>query len=109
MEFINGKANEKMVIKGNKYRISILSERLIRLEYNENGEFEDLSTEFAWNRDFDECKYEIRQDSKFLEITTSYFKLTYVKERCFQGSKISPTSNLKVEVLNSEAVYIFLV
>ncbi len=100
-------ANPKNIIKGNKYRISILSERLIRFEYNENGEFEDLSTEFAWNRDFEECKYEIKQDSRYMEITTSYFKITYIKEKPFQGSKISPTSNLKVEVLNSPAVWYY--
>ena len=35
----NSKADPKNVISGNKFRITILSERLIRLEYSENGVF----------------------------------------------------------------------
>lgn len=100
-------ANSKNIIKGDKYRITILSERLIRFEYNESGIFEDLSTEFAWNRNFPEVKYDIKQDSRFLEITTSYFKISYTKEKNFKGSKLSPESNLKVEVLNSNSVWYY--
>lgn len=98
----NEATNPKNVIKGNKYRISILSERLIRFEYSESGEFEDLPTEFAWNRNFPEVQFQVKQDSRYLEVTTSYFKITYVKEKNFKGSNFSPASNLKVDVLNSD-------
>ena len=33
------KVNEKCVFTGNKYRIEVLSERLIRIEYSETGKF----------------------------------------------------------------------
>ena len=52
-----GKANEKCIDKGNKYRITVLSERLIRLEYSENGQFLDAPTELVWNRVFEEPKF----------------------------------------------------
>lgn len=104
---VNPIANPKNIIKGNKYRITILSEILIRFEYSETGEFEDLPTEFAWNRDFKEVNFSVKQDSRYLEITTSYFKISYVKEKPFRGSKISPTSNLKVEILNSDSVWYY--
>lgn len=104
---INPIANNKNIIKGDRYRITILSERLIRFEYNESGIFEDLPTEFAWNRNFPEVKFDVKQDSKFLEITTSYFKISYTKEKNFRGSKFSPESNLKVEVLNSNSVWYY--
>ena len=104
---INPIANSKNVVKGDRYRITILSERLIRFEYNESGVFEDLPTEFAWNRNFPEVKYDIKQDSRFLEITTFYFKISYTKEKNFRGSKFSPESNLKVEVLNSNSVWYY--
>ena len=103
----NPVANPKNVIKGDKYRISILSERLIRFEYDELGEFEDLSTEFAWNRDFKEVAYTLKQDSRYLEISTSYFKITYTKEKSFKGSSFSPTSNLKVDILNSDKTWYY--
>ena len=35
---------KKNIIKGNKYRFSVLSPRLIRLEYNKEGLFEDRAT-----------------------------------------------------------------
>lgn len=104
---INPIANNKNIIKGDRYRITILSERLIRFEYNESGVFEDLPTEFAWNRNFHEVKFDVKQDSRFLEITTSYFKISYTKEKKFRGSKLSPESNLKVEVLNSNSVWYY--
>lgn len=104
---VNPTTNQKNIIRGNKYRISILTERLIRFEYNESGIFEDLPTEFAWNRNFPDVNYSIKQDSKFLEITTSYFKISYTKEKSFKGSKISPDSNLKVEILNSNSVWYY--
>jgi len=99
---INSNVNPKNVIKGEKYRISILSESLVRFQYNEMGVFEDSPTEFAWNRDFGETSFNVKQDSRYLEITTSYFKITYIKEKPFKGSNLSPASNLKVDVLNSD-------
>ena len=103
----NPNTNSKNIFKGEKYRISILSESLIRFEYSDTGEFEDLPTEFAWNRNFPEVKFSVKQDSRYLEITTSYFKVTYVKEKPFKGSSFSPTSNLRVDVLNSNNTWYY--
>ena len=100
-------ASDKNIIRGDKYRITILTERLIRFEYDETGEFENLPTEFAWNRNFPEVEYNVKQDSRFLIITTKYFKISYTKEKPFKGSQFSPTSNLKVEVLDSNGVWYY--
>jgi len=104
---INPNTNPKNIIKGENFRISILTERLIRFEYSDIGEFEDLPTEFAWNRNFEETKFDIKEDSRYLEITTTYFKVSYVKEKPFKGSSFSPTSNLKVDVLNSDNTWYY--
>lgn len=80
--------NKESVIQGKKYRITIMTERLIRLEYNEDGLFEDRPTELAWFRNFEKPNFEIKQDDKYLEITTKYFRLYYVKERKFHGGRI---------------------
>ena len=36
--------NVSNIIQGKKYRITVLSELLVRLEYSETGEFEDRPT-----------------------------------------------------------------
>lgn len=98
MKYENGKANEKQIVQGNKYRFTILSECLIRLEYSENGIFYDNPTQFAINRNFPEFEYQLKQDDKFLEIKTKYFTLNYTKDKNFDAGKLIPMANLKVDL-----------
>lgn len=95
----NSVANSKSVIKGEKYRITVLTERLVRLEYSETGVFEDRATEQVFNRMMDVPKFDVMEDANLITITTEYFKLYYVKNTSFKGTKVSPSSNLKVELL----------
>lgn len=39
------KANENAIVKGEKYRFTVLTDRLIRLEYTDNVFFEDRPTD----------------------------------------------------------------
>ena len=103
-QFIVGKnsiANPKSVLRGDKYRFTVLTESLLRLEYSENGVFEDRATENVFNRYLDIPKFDVMEDSKMLTIVTDYFKLYYVKNSNFKGNRVSPTSNLKVEFLEN--------
>ena len=102
-----GVMNSESVIQGKKYRISILTERLVRLEYNSNGVFKNDITELVWNRNFDKPEFTIRQDKNFLEIETKYFHLVYEKEKSFEGNKITPTKNLKVELKDTDKVWYY--
>ncbi len=101
------KSNPKAIIKGNKYRFTVLSPRLIRLEYNENGEFIDNPTELALYRNFDLPKFKVKDDDHFLEITTDYFKLNYTKEKPLEGTKVNPSINLKVNLLNTDKIWYY--
>ncbi len=103
----NGKANEGNVLQGKKYRFTILTERLIRFEYSETGEFVDSITSFAWNRDFPKCDFSVKQDDKYLEITTKYFKVEYQKERPFLGPKTYPGAYLRVTLENADRVWYY--
>ena len=103
----NGVAADSTIFRGEKYRITILSERLIRFEYDENGIFLDLPTEFAINRSFPSFEMEVKQDDKFLEVQTSYFKLSYEKEKRFIGTKLAPDAKLRVALKNSDKVWYF--
>ena len=85
--------NNKYIVKGNCYRFSVLSPRLIRIEYNKNGQFEDRATSLVVNRTFSDFTFNTSSDEVSLIITTDYFTLKYVKERPISGNNIKVTIN----------------
>ena len=95
------------IIRGKKFRITVLSELLIRLEYSETGLFEDRPTELVQTRNFPEVKYEKKEDSTYVTIETSYFQLTYRKEFPFAGPKMSPDQNLRINLKNTDKFWYF--
>ena len=97
----NSFANPKSIVKGDKYRFTVLTDSLIRLEYNSDGVFEDRASENVFNRKLDVPKFEVMEDARVLTIMTDYFKLFYVKNAPFKGSKVAPASSLKVEFLEN--------
>ena len=101
------KSKPEAIIQGQKFRFTVLTERLIRLEFSPSFIFNDLKTELVSFRNFDVPKFEKRGDDRFLEIETDYFKLSYVKEEDFKGTKLSPTKNLRIEVKNTNTVWYY--
>ena len=93
--------------RGKKYRISILSDVLIRFEYSETGSFNDYPTFFASNRSFGRPKYTVEEDNQILIIKNDKFTLQYFKEKPFIGSRLSPDQNLKVTITGSEKTWYF--
>ena len=84
----NGKAtDENIVISGNA-RFTVLTDRLIRLEYSLSGEFTDKASQFAFNRNFPETKYSVLEN-KYLTIETEYLKLKYLPFSTFNAETIS--------------------
>lgn len=98
MEDILASADSKNIIQGNNYRITLLSERLVRLEYNKKGIFEDHKTSLVVNRNFPRVSYFRDTTETLLQIKTSYFTLTYVMEKPIVPSKMMATSNLKISL-----------
>ena len=94
-------------ITGKKYRITILTERLIRLEYNSKGIFEDRATSRVIYRKFPKVDFQMSQTDTLLQITTPYFTLNYVKEKVFTGGKITPDSNLKITLSQTDKVWYY--
>lgn len=92
---------------GSKYRITILSDILVRLEYSETGSFENRPTELIKHRNFGVPKFTKKEDEKFLILSTSYFKLEYEKEKPFEGSKVNPEQYLKISLHNSGKIWYF--
>ncbi|MBO5327211.1 MAG: DUF4968 domain-containing protein [Clostridia bacterium] len=73
----NGKSKAESVIKGDKYRITVLTPSLVRLEYSETGDFEDRATQSVVNRDFSACEYNVTKNENGLVIETEALVLTY--------------------------------
>ena len=95
------------IVQGKNYRFTILSEILIRMEFSETGEFLDEITEFVKNRKFDIPKFNVQEDDKYLVIETSYFKLEYIKEKSFVGTKFVPEQNLKVLLKDTDKYWYY--
>lgn len=82
------KAMDKVVFQGEKYRISVLTERLVRLEYDPNGIFHDYETSLVKNRYFPYPSFLIKEDSTFLVIETKYLQIKYVKNMPFTNKTL---------------------
>ena len=86
------------VMQGERYRFTVLTERLIRLEYSPTGEFNNYQTELVTNRLFAVPKYVKKEDASYLEIETDYFILSYAKNSDFNTGPVQPDKNLRVVV-----------
>ena len=98
-------ANSKTIFSGVNYRISVLTDRLIRFEYSTKGEFYDGATEIVRNRNFPSPILKVEQDESFLVITSKYFIIQYAKEKPFKGPSFAPDSNLKVKLVNTDKMW----
>lgn len=87
------KANEASIVKGDKYRFTILTSRLFRIEYSEDGVFEDRATQTVTNREFEPVRFSLVDDGKRLVITTDDIEIVYY------GGPVS-TNTLSVRMLN---------
>lgn len=89
-------SDEESYIIGNKYRFTVLSPRLIRLEYNDAGIFEDRPTSKVINREFPKTLYEFTESDTLIQINTGVFTLTYVKNSELKSGTLS--SNIKAVI-----------
>ena len=63
-EYSRSIANSQNVIQGTNYRFTILSQRLIRMEFNEEGQFLDKPTVFALYRDNEKFRFEVQDNDR---------------------------------------------
>ena len=79
---------KESVVQGDKYRFSILTPRLFRLEYSEDGVFEDRPTQCVMNRDFPPAAFQVFETEETLKIVTEGVELLYDKQK-FSPSGLS--------------------
>ena len=102
VDYTKAKSDKKLVVQGANYRISVITERVVRLEFSPNGQFNDRPTQLIRKRNVGLPDFSIRQDANILELTTKYFSLTYIKGQPFYGTKVDPMKNLKITLLSRE-------
>ena len=68
-------ANEGNVVRWRDYRITVLGDRLFRLEQSERGIFRDSATQAVWYRDMPKQAFAFTSDEKAAVIDTGACKL----------------------------------
>lgn len=76
----NPLANEGAIVQGDRYRFTILTDRMIRLEYQEDGRFTDQATQTVINRKFEVPEYRVMENEQSLEIVTKHLHVYYDKK-----------------------------
>ena len=79
VDLTKSKTPSSNVFRGKTYRISILSDVLIRFEYSETGSFNDYPTFFASNRSFGKPKITVEEDNNVLNIITGTIPIDKLK------------------------------
>lgn len=99
-ELYNPKANDKSIVTCNDVRFTLLTPELIRLEWSENGQFENRASLVFVNRNLPEVKFSVIEKSGWLIIKTDKLTLRYKA-----GSGRFNADNLQISfILNNKQV-----
>ncbi|MFT4144283.1 MAG: glycoside hydrolase family 31 protein [Mobilitalea sp.] len=74
-------SKQKNTVRGDYYRFTILTPYLIRMEYDEEGRFEDRATQSVIFRDFETQKFQVIEKNDSLQIITDAIHILYDKKR----------------------------
>lgn len=92
-----GYAEDAAIIQGEKYRFTVLTEEMIRLEYCEDGKFEDRATQCVIDRKFKVPEYQVIENEESLEIITDKIHLVYNKQKFTDyGLSVQVRGNISV-------------
>lgn len=70
-------ARPEAIVSGPNWRITVLSDGLVRLEWSADGRFEDRASTLALHRDLPVPDFTVGDSDGALEIVTSRFRLVY--------------------------------
>lgn len=94
----NPAAPAQAVVGAGLYRFTVLTSRMLRLEYHPDGRFMDFATQTVVNRAFPPVDFQVREDEGSLEIITRDLHLRYNKQ------PFSP-QGLSVELVHACSFY----
>lgn len=70
-------APQASIVSGPNYRITVLTDALVRFEWSPSGSFEDRATQIVLNRDFPTPDFTLTRDGEAVQIITANFQLNY--------------------------------
>lgn len=79
------KASPQAIVQGECYRFTVLTDRMIRMEWDPEGKFEDRPTKKVFRRNFPVPEFEVLETEDSLEIITKALHLYYNKQVFTQG------------------------
>lgn len=88
-------ANEENTVCGECYRITVLTSRLLRMEYIPSGLWEDRASQAVFYRDFPVCDFSVSRQEKWLHIETECLQVSYLENAPFACDTL--TVKLKYE------------
>ena len=74
---VNGAANPDAVVSGPTYRFTLLTDHILRIEYDPEGVFEDRPSQTVLCRNFAAPEYSVHDRGGILEIDTRNYHLVY--------------------------------
>ncbi len=70
-------ARPEAVLQGDRWRVTVLTDGLLRLEWSDDGVFEDRASTFALHRELPVPAFEVVDGEATLEVVTERLRLTY--------------------------------
>jgi len=74
-------ADPGAIVAGPGYRFTVLTSRLIRMEWSDDGRFVDLPTQMVVTRNFPVPEFNVQESETALDIWTEHLHLAYDKQR----------------------------
>ncbi len=93
-------ADPAAVVRGPHVRFTVLTSRLIRMEYSPDDAFEDRPSQAFWFRRQPVSPFQVTQSPEQIEITTEHLRLRYTPNR-----KGFSRNALSVELLDTGAIW----
>ncbi|QCC50546.1 glycoside hydrolase family 31 protein [Halapricum salinum] len=82
-------ADEAAVVRGDTYRFTVLTPRLVRAEYDPDGEFEDRPSQVFWYRDQPVPDFTVEETDQRIAIETDALRLQYERGEPFSAETLS--------------------
>ncbi len=82
-------ANEDAIVRGSHYRMTVLTERMVRLEYSPSGTFVDQQTQIVLNRKFALPEFRVKDTGNEIKVVTKYLIVTYTKDQPFSARTLN--------------------
>ncbi|MEF8977229.1 MAG: hypothetical protein V5A21_13470, partial [Halapricum sp.] len=82
-------AEEAATVRGERFRFTVLTPRLVRAEYDPDGDFEDRPSQVFWHRDQSVPEFDVTRTGKEVAIETDALRLQYKPGEGFTPSTLS--------------------